>query len=110
MNFDHVALVSKNIKNSIMWYVNNWKANILYQDETWGLIEIGSAKIAFVTKNEHPAHICFEIDDKFIDKNLNKKTFKTHRDGSSSCYIKDIDDNFIEFLFWPEKEDKDGIV
>jgi len=107
MIFDHVALVSKNIKSSIAWYVEKWDAKILYEDETWGLIELNGTKIAFVTPTQHPAHICFEVDEQFILDNLNKNTFKPHRDGSSSCYIRDPDGNFIEFLFWPNKgEDK----
>ena len=103
MIFDHVALVSKNISNSINWYVEKWDADILYQDETWGLISIGGTKIAFVSPHQHPAHICFEIDDKFISANLQKETFKSHRDGSSSCYIRDPDGNFLEFLYWPKR-------
>ena len=31
------------------------------------------------------------------------KIFKDHRDKSSSCYIRDIDGNHIEFLKWPKK-------
>ena len=101
MTFDHVALVSKNIKRAIAWYVERWDAKILYQDETWGLIEIGKTKIAFVTPSQHPAHVCFEIKEEFIHKNLTKETFKGHRDGSSSCYVRDPDGNFLEFLYWP---------
>ena len=104
MKFDHVALVSKNVKKSVDWYVNNWNAKILYQDETWGLIEIGETKIAFVIPQQHPAHVCFEVDKNFIAEKLNKNTFKSHRDGSSSCYVRDIDGNFLEFLFWPNKD------
>ena len=104
MTFDHVALVSKNIKKSVTWYVEKWNAEILYQDETWGLIKIGETKIAFVSPHQHPAHVCFEINEEFIVKNLPNKTFKGHRDGSSSCYVRDPDDNFLEFLYWPDKE------
>jgi catechol 2,3-dioxygenase-like lactoylglutathione lyase family enzyme len=104
MNFDHVALVSKNIKKAIDWYVEKWNAVILYQDETWGLISVGESKIAFVTPTQHPAHICFEIDEKFISEKLHCETFKGHRDGSSSCYVRDPDGNFLEFLYWPNKE------
>lgn len=103
MNFDHVALVSKNISRAINWYVEKWNAEILYQDDTWGLIKIGESKIAFVVPHQHPAHICFEIDEEFINKKLSKETFKGHRDGSSSCYIRDPDGNFLEFLYWPNK-------
>jgi catechol 2,3-dioxygenase-like lactoylglutathione lyase family enzyme len=106
MKFDHVALISKDIKISVDWYVNHWNAKILYQDETWGLIKIGESKIAFVLPHQHPSHICFEVDEKFICDQLHDKTFKSHRDGSSSCYIRDPDDNFLEFLYWPKKRDK----
>ena len=105
MNFDHVALVSKNIKHTITWYVEKWNAKVLYQDETWGLITIGQTKIAFVSPNQHPAHVCFEIDKDFIVKNIPDKKFTEHRDGSLSCYVKDPDDNFIEFLFWPDTKE-----
>lgn len=106
MKFDHIALISKNISNSIDWYTKEWNAKILYQDETWGLIELNDIKIAFVTPTQHPSHICFEVDDKFIIEKLNNKTFKSHRDGSSSCYVRDVDGNFLEFLYWPEGEKK----
>jgi len=103
MIFDHVALISKDIKNAIAWYVDKWNAEVLYQDDTWALIKIGKSKIAFVSPHQHPAHICFEVDEQFIFEKLQKETFKPHRDGSSSCYIRDPDDNFLEFLFWPKK-------
>ena len=104
MNFHHIALSSNNIKRSINWYVKNWNAKILYEDKTWGLIEIHKTKLAFVMPSEHPSHICFQIDKKFISKYLLDKTFKPHRDGTSSCYIRDPDGNFLEFLYWPGEE------
>jgi catechol 2,3-dioxygenase-like lactoylglutathione lyase family enzyme len=106
MNFDHVALISESIEKSIEWYVEKWGAEILYQDETWGLISIGKSKIAFVTPNQHPAHICFEINEEFIANKLSGETFKGHRDGSSSCYVRDPDGNFLEFLYWPKQKEK----
>jgi catechol 2,3-dioxygenase-like lactoylglutathione lyase family enzyme len=110
MKFDHIALKSNNIERSIKWYSKKWNAKILYQDETWGLIELSGIKIAFVTPTQHPAHICFEVNDEFIFRNLNKKTFKPHRDGSSSCYVRDLDGNFLEFLYWPQSEVKNDNV
>ena len=106
MTFDHVALVSKDIKKAIEWYVEKWDAEILYQDNTWGLIKIGKTKIAFVSPHQHPAHVCFEIDEEFIINKLHGETFKGHRDGSSSCYIRDPDGNFLEFLYWPQVEEE----
>ncbi len=103
MKFDHVALISKDIDSSVNWYVKNLDAEILYADETWGLVQVAGAKIAFVTKGQHPSHICFEVDDDYINQKLSENKFKKHRDGSESCYISDVDGNHIEFLKWPMK-------
>jgi len=103
MKFDHIAFYSKDIFRSISWYTNMLDAKILYQDDTWGLIEVSDLKIAFVSPNQHPNHICFEINDDYSEKHLANKIFKEHRDGSESCYIKDLDGNHIEFLKWPKK-------
>jgi catechol 2,3-dioxygenase-like lactoylglutathione lyase family enzyme len=106
MKFDHVAVISNDISTSVDWYVNKWDAKILYKDSTWGLIELNGTKIAFVTPSQHPAHICFEVDDKFIMEHLKDNTFKGHRDGSTSCYVRDPDGNFIEFLYWPDNREE----
>ena len=103
MKFDHVALTSKNIEETVNWYVENLSAVVLYQDETWGFVQLADVKIAFVLPRQHPSHICFEVDEEYISKHLTDKIFKKHRDKSSSCYIRDIDGNHIEFLKWPKK-------
>tara|TARA_B100001113_G_scaffold305771_1_gene266662 strand:- start:42 stop:353 length:312 start_codon:yes stop_codon:yes gene_type:complete len=98
MKFDHVALVSKDIKKSVEWYEKNMFAKTLYIDETWALIDVAGTKVAFVLSRQHPAHICFEVGDDYIGENLPNKKFKKHRDGTESCYVADCDGNFIEFL------------
>ena len=102
MKFDHIALQSENIANSVKWYVENYDAKVLYEDDAWAMMEIAGARIALVSPNQHPPHFCFEVDDKFISEKLSSKVFKKHRDGSESCYIRDPDGNFIEFLKWPD--------
>ena len=102
MNFDHVALVSKNISNTVKWYQKNLNAVVLYEDDTWGLVKVSGTKIAFVVASQHPPHICFQISNEYANTELKDKAFKKHRDGTESCYIKDCDDNFIEFLKCPK--------
>ena len=106
LKFDHVALVSNNINDSVKWYVDNLSAKIIYQDDTWGFVEVAGTKIAFVMQHQHPPHICFEPDDSYIESNLKDRTFKKHRDGTSSCYITDCDGNFIEFLVQNDTSNK----
>ena len=38
-NIDHIAVQTKNIKKSVEWYKDMFKCNVLFQDETWALIE-----------------------------------------------------------------------
>ena len=100
MKFDHVAVKSLDISRSVEWYVKNLSAEVLYQDETWGLVRAHDVKIAFVNPEQHAPHICFEIDDPTKDEMMKTKKFKLHRDGSTSCYTSDPDGNCIEFLKW----------
>ena len=102
MKFDHVAVNVKDIRASTEWYVKNLNAEVLYLDDTWAFLETHGSKIALTLKSQHPAHICFAITEKEREEKFSDKTFKKHRDGSSSCYTSDIDGNFIEYLIWPE--------
>ena len=35
---DHIAIHSKNIKKSVKWYVDKFRCEIQYQDDTWALL------------------------------------------------------------------------
>ena len=90
---DHVAIQVKNISESISWYKSKFKCKIMYEDETWGLLEFSNCKLALVTKSQHPPHFAV------IDENLKKGDKTTlHRDGSISKYILDCDGNNIEII------------
>jgi len=102
MKFDHVAVNVKDIKVSTDWYVNALGAEILYVDDTWAFLQAHGCKIALTLKSQHPAHICFSITEEEKNESFNSKVFKSHRDGSSSCYVKDPDGNFVEYLIWPK--------
>ena len=92
MKFDHVALISRDIGVSIAWYKENIEnVEVLYEDETWALINAAGQRVAF-------AHICFLIDESIAQNRFSKKKFKKHRDGTSSFYTRDPDGNIIEYL------------
>jgi len=100
MKLHHIAFETSDIQRSLEWYKKTWDANVLYEDQSWALIEMGGTKIAFVTPDHHPPHIGFEVNRCFIEENIDKLDFKYHRDGSKYCYIKDPDNNVIEVLSW----------
>ena len=95
MKIDHIALQVENPKEAAQWYCDNFGAELIYADETWGFIQFENIKLAFVIESQHPPHIAFE------DNNL--KGGKLHRDGSKSIYKKDPFGNFYELIKYKEK-------
>ena len=90
---DHIAIQVKNIKESLNWYLQNFKCKKIYSDDTWAIIDFKNIKLALVTKEQHPVHFAI-LDQKLTMSNQIKK----HRDGSISKYIRDNDNNHIELI------------
>ena len=90
---DHIAIHVDDIKKSLDWYLENFKCEAIYSDDTWAFIKFKNIKLALVSNNEHPAHFAILNDLK-----NHKKGIVRHRDGSLSKYIKDKDSNFIELI------------
>ena len=96
-NIDHVAVQTNNIKESLEWYKKMFKCKVLFEDETWALIEFKNTKIALVVPEQHPPHIAIKR------KNLEQYGNPTkHRDGSESVYIDSPDRNTFELIRYPD--------
>lgn len=89
----HIAVTAVDLNETIQWYVDTFKARIVYQDETWGLVDVGNTKIAFVIPEQHPPHLAFELENA-----SDFGTLKKHRDGTSSVYTQDPSGNIIEIM------------
>src|SRR4051812_10741882 len=48
MQFDHVAVPSSDIAESVRWYTERFGAEVLYQDATWAFMLVGGTKLALV--------------------------------------------------------------
>lgn len=99
MKFDHIAINVSNIRNSVEWYQTYLGATVLYQDDTWALVEAGGVKIALTLREQHPGHLAFDVGPRPADDFL--RSAKKHRDGSISQYIADPDGNMIEWIHYP---------
>jgi catechol 2,3-dioxygenase-like lactoylglutathione lyase family enzyme len=89
---DHVAVSVRDVAESVSWYTTHFKCKVVYQDATWALLEFGNVRLAFVIPEQHPPHIAILGDPKSFGEP------KTHRDGTSSVYIKDPDGTDVEIL------------
>lgn len=93
MTLDHIAISVSDINQSIQWYTTNLNTDILYADETWAMLQVGTTKLALTIKDQHPPHIAFLVKDlELLDKP------KKHRDGSKYIYKSDPDGNIIELI------------
>lgn len=90
MQFDHVAQQVPDIAAALEWWSGVVPgARVLYADETWGLLEAGGAKLAFVMADEHPNHLAFKVSGEELDRlaGVHRAAVRGHRDGSRSFYL-----------------------
>lgn len=104
MNFDHTAFIVKDIKKSAKWYQENFDAKIIDQYDDWAFLEIYNTKLALST-GKHPYHIGIRCDKEEDLERLGGKVYN-HRDGTKSIYKVDLDDNAVEFIFYPKTHKK----
>lgn len=92
-SFHHAAVSVDNVAVGVQWYTKTLSACVLYQDETWALLEVGDTRIALVIPGEHPPHLAFEWSGAEDFGPL-----VGHRDGTASLYIEDPFGNKIELM------------
>ncbi|RYX81375.1 VOC family protein [bacterium] len=103
---DHVAVPSNDIAHSVRYYVENFGAEILYQDRTWAFLLLGQGKLALVTPTQHPPHVAMRVDEATLElaaKNAGKP-IDEHRDGTKGIYVNDPDGNAVELICYPVGE------
>ena len=88
----HAALRVKDVKETVEWYTQRFKCNVEYQDETWAMLAFENVRLAFVLAEQHPPHIAIVGDPAAFGES------KVHRDGTSSVYVKDPNNNNVEVL------------
>lgn len=102
---DHVAMPSRDIAASVAWYVENFGARVLYQDDTWAFLQMGQGKLALVTPSQHPPHVALRVDEAALANAAEAagKAIDRHRDGTQGVYIDDPDGNQVELICYPTK-------
>jgi hypothetical protein len=90
VNFDHVAQQVPDVGEALDWWQRMVPgARVLYADETWGLLEAGGARLAFVSPREHPDHLAFKVSGDELERLAAEHAvgIAVHRDGSRSFYL-----------------------
>ncbi|MDQ3675212.1 MAG: VOC family protein [Actinomycetota bacterium] len=105
MQFDHVALQVPDIADALAWWQETVPvATVLYQDETWGLLEAGGCRLAFVMADQHPNHLGFKVSAAQLERlaAAGDAPIASHRDGSRSFYTAAPGDHRIELIAYPD--------
>ena len=100
---DHVAVSTPDIAQSVAFYVENFGALVLYQDETWAFLQLGQGKLALVTPTQHPPHVALRVDETALGIAADKAgvPIDAHRDGTKGIYLKDPAGNSVELICYP---------
>jgi catechol 2,3-dioxygenase-like lactoylglutathione lyase family enzyme len=85
-------------------------AVVLYADDTWGLLEAGGARLAFVMATEHPDHIAYKVSGEELERLAAEHGAKiaVHRDASRSFYVEAPDGHGVEVIAYPDVVQEDA--
>jgi catechol 2,3-dioxygenase-like lactoylglutathione lyase family enzyme len=106
--FDHVAQIVPDIAEAIAWYRDLLPdAVVLYQDASWGFLDVGGVKLAFVVKDQHPNHLAWRVSDEELERLavIYNQEIKPHRDGTRSFYLDAPGGQAIEIIAYPVRGD-----
>jgi len=106
MNIDHVAIQTTDIAGTARWYVTEFGAEVLYEDQSWAFLKLGGTKLALVKPEQHPAHVALSVTEENLKSASAKSGIKidTHRDGTKGIYLKDPAGNAVELICYPPGE------
>ena len=110
MQFDHVAQPVPDIAAALAWWQRMVPgARVLYADDTWGLLEAGGARLAFVMADQHPYHLAFKVSAEELERLAAEHgaQIAVHRDDSRSFYLDAPGDARVEVIAYPDALEED---
>jgi len=105
VQFDHVAVQVPDVAAAIAW----WRglvpgATVVYEDDSWALMQAAGARVAFVSANEHPDHLAYSVSCSELERLAEKhgSEIASHRDGSRSFYLDAPGGHGVELIAYPD--------
>ena len=88
-----VALATHHPPETLRWYREHFRCEVVYEDDTWAMLQFGNVQLALVVPEQHPPHLGFAVPGAGRFGPL-----KQHRDGTRSTYLADPAGNVVEML------------
>jgi hypothetical protein len=104
VRFDHIAHQVPDIAEAVRWQQDLIPdTRVIYQDDTWALVESGGAKLAFVMPEQHPNHIAYRVDDATLERMAAERgaEIAVHRDATRSFYAHGPGALCVEVIAYP---------
>lgn len=111
VQFDHAAQQVPDIAEALAWWQRTIPgARVLYEDASWGLLEAGGAKLAFVLADEHPNHLAWKVSDAELERLAAEhgRAISPHRDGTRSFYLDAPGGQGVEIIAYPDALEEDS--
>ncbi len=105
VQFDHVAQPVPDIAAALEWWQRMVPgASVLFADDSWGLLEAGGARLAFVMADQHPHHLAFKVSAEELERLAAEHgaVIAVHRDASRSFYLETPGDARVEVIAYPD--------
>jgi catechol 2,3-dioxygenase-like lactoylglutathione lyase family enzyme len=104
MRFDHVAQQVPDVAAAIAWWRETVPGTqVLFQDDSWGLVDAGGVRLAFVMADQHPAHLAWRVSGEELERLAAEHgaEIAPHRDGTRSFYLQAPGGASIEVIAYP---------
>jgi catechol 2,3-dioxygenase-like lactoylglutathione lyase family enzyme len=111
VQFDHVAQRVPDVAEALAWWQRTVPgATVLYADDSWGLLEAGGARLAFVVADQHPDHLAFAVENAELERlaAAREVAIAPHRDGSRSFYLEAPGGHHVEIIAYPDAMAEDA--
>lgn len=109
MLFDHAAQQVPDIAEALDWWQATVPgATVLHQDDSWGLLEAGGVKLAFVLADQHPDHLAWRVSTLELERLAaeHDREIAPHRDGTRSFYLEAPGGQGVEIIAYPDAVDE----
>tara|TARA_R110000824_G_scaffold137914_1_gene302622 strand:- start:1071 stop:1418 length:348 start_codon:yes stop_codon:yes gene_type:complete len=103
---DHVAIVVDDLEVAEDWYMKRVNGSVTFRDKKYIRIRVDNTNIALIDKKYYPtAHMGVLIED-IANLPLERGKKVIHRDGTVGVYEKDPFGNYLEYIWYSDKQKK----
>lgn len=100
---DHIAIRVSDIHVSEEWYLKHLKAEVVFRDNKYIRLKVKNTYISLIDEKYYPYNhigILVENQDE-LPSDIGK--IVEHRDGTVGCYVVDPHGNYIEYIWYKDK-------